>query len=63
MPCVGVEDCYLILNLSEEILQICSLCGPRRQDLFFPWLFKMLNCKSSRVDPESPEGDLGENIV
>lgn len=34
MPCVGVEDCYLILNLSEEILQICSLCGPRRQDPF-----------------------------
>lgn len=35
-----------------------------RQDrVFFPWLFKVLNCKSSRVDPESPEGDLGENIL
>lgn len=44
------------------IMQIV-LCIDQQDRLLFPWLFKMLKFKSGRVDPDSPEGDLGETIV
>lgn len=46
-----------------EVLEIAPCVEERREDLFLRGFFKILNFKSTRLNSDSPEGKLGDNIA